>query len=124
MMGKCKVCKGGGSVESCHSSNSFGWGAKCETCLGSGIAPETLSESELLEKFTITLPMPPCRICGLRSYKNVSVVGAIGSYCEVHTWSTVFAARHWAISQQAEMMKAKRFVIPMPQYDPLEATDG
>lgn len=76
----------------------------------------------MTEKFTITLPTPPCRICGLRNYKNVSVLSAVGAYCEVHTLPTVLAARDWAIEQQAAMMKARHFVIPAPPYDPLTAT--
>ena len=77
------------------------------------------------DKMIMEIYMPACRICGVRHWKNVSVMGAKGHYCEAHTWSTVADVRVWTADHIRSDWDRGIVRIPSaPMYDPLEATNG
>ena len=77
------------------------------------------------EKIIMEIYMPACHICGVRHWKNVSVMGAKGYYCANHTWSTVLAVRACTAGHiQRDWDRGVVRIPSAPMYDPLEVTNG
>ena len=68
--------------------------------------------------YTITLPVIECRNCGERTWMGVSVLGAVGNYCEECAETVAILARMHSDTQMAKMWRDRIIRIPTVPYDP------